>query len=280
MTGLAHGPDDLLGRALSLMEIPTRAEVELAGAFRGGYDLVPHPRGEGLLRGERGLLDHGQFVVAQVDAPDVAPGVGGLGSAGGEGHSSESSGTIPDTSSAGLDKDELQRRFRSMETTLNDTTEEEWRAVPGYEGYYEVSNAGRVRSLRRRLRRETRLLTANLSSKYPAVTLSKDNVRSLRRVHSLVMAAFVGPRPEGMEVRHIDGNAFNPSLTNLAYGSRSENVLDQVRHGIHHVASKTHCIRNHEFTPDNTIVRVPGRRTCRTCYTAYQREYNQTRRVS
>lgn len=50
-------------------------------------------------------------------------------------------------------------------------------------------------------------------------------------VHALVLAAFVGPRPPGMDVRHLDGNPANNLLENLAYGTRSENCMDALRHG-------------------------------------------------
>lgn len=50
-------------------------------------------------------------------------------------------------------------------------------------------------------------------------------------VHILVAEAFLGPRPEGQEIRHLDGNSLNNYASNLAYGTRSENILDAVRHG-------------------------------------------------
>lgn len=54
-----------------------------------------------------------------------------------------------------------------------------------------------------------------------------------RKVASLVMLAFVGERPEGMDIRHLDGVVTNNNLSNLCYGTRSENILDCVRHGTH-----------------------------------------------
>jgi HNH endonuclease len=54
------------------------------------------------------------------------------------------------------------------------------------------------------------------------------------RLHSLVLECFVGPRPPGMECRHLDGNPSNNALENLAWGTRSENRADQVRHGTAH----------------------------------------------
>lgn len=50
-------------------------------------------------------------------------------------------------------------------------------------------------------------------------------------VHRLVASAFLGPCPGGQEVRHLDGNPQNNAVTNLAYGTRTENILDVLRIG-------------------------------------------------
>lgn len=50
-------------------------------------------------------------------------------------------------------------------------------------------------------------------------------------VHQLVALTFLGPRPKGQEVRHLDGDPLNNAVTNLAYGTRSENILDVMRIG-------------------------------------------------
>lgn len=52
-----------------------------------------------------------------------------------------------------------------------------------------------------------------------------------RYVHRLVLEAFIGPCPKGMECRHLDGNATNNRLTNLQWGTRAENDADMMRHG-------------------------------------------------
>lgn len=94
----------------------TSASTELA-AFRGGHDLDAHPRGERFAGCEGGLLHQGQFLVAQVHAADVAAGAGALGSAGREGHDSESSGTTRNKSRSGLDISVGMSRFGSSKTT-------------------------------------------------------------------------------------------------------------------------------------------------------------------
>lgn len=118
---------------------------------------------------------------------------------------------------------------------------EEWKPIVGYEGYYEVSNHGNVRGCERwvdgcrggglRLRKQ-RPLRHNLSDQgYLIVRLSKHRIGKTYAVHRLVAAAFLGPRPEGQEIRHLDGSRINARLDNLAYGTRTENVADSKRHG-------------------------------------------------
>lgn len=155
-------------------------------------------------------------------------------------------------------------------TVWPDVTEQ-WLPVPGFEGRYDVSDLGRVRSWVRWLREPDaalpRILSPGLSSAgYPQVVLSKPRVT--RTVRDLVACAFHGSRPDGMEVRHLNGDSTDARACNLAYGTSSENNHDIVRHGRNPQAAKTHCDRGHEFTPENTY-REPGRaaRKCRKCIT-------------
>lgn len=110
---------------------------------------------------------------------------------------------------------------------------ENWRDVPGHEGGYQVSDAGRVRSLPRRVRvvahgtEATRaspgrvLRPGTTRSGHVSVAIGKGNSRL---VHQLVLEAFVGPRPEGCEVLHLNHRPADNRLENLRYGSRSENL--------------------------------------------------------
>jgi len=114
---------------------------------------------------------------------------------------------------------------------------EEWRPVVGYEGQYEVSNLGRVRSLDRvveyrggtpRKVRGRVIRCAPGENGYPRVSLSG---RKFRLVHVLVAEAFLGPKPTGQQVRHLNGNRSDPRLCNLAYGTQSENSHDCYDYG-------------------------------------------------
>jgi hypothetical protein len=118
---------------------------------------------------------------------------------------------------------------------------ERWRAVVGYEGSYEVSDRGRVRSLDRVVMRSNgaslhiqgrlRRLTVGARG-YPTISCCrKGRKMRLRQVHEMVLAAFVGPCPAGSETRHLDGNKLNNRLSNLQYGTRQENEADRILHG-------------------------------------------------
>jgi hypothetical protein len=117
---------------------------------------------------------------------------------------------------------------------------ERWLPVVGYEGYYEVSDLGRVRALERALvyKNGTRrthkahfLSTAALVSGYSSVGIWKENVGDRVFVHRLVLEAFIGPCPSGQECRHGDGNRQNPALTNLSWGTPKQNAEDRIAHG-------------------------------------------------
>lgn len=128
-----------------------------------------------------------------------------------------------------------------------DRVSEDWRAVVGFEGSYEVSNLGRVRSLDRtriyqrfdqgakRMVTVTRLHKGHVLR--PGTTKSGHQLVVLKRgsggqyVHSLVLAAFVGPRPDGSECCHGDGDPTNNRVENLRWDTRLANVQDMIRHG-------------------------------------------------
>jgi hypothetical protein len=113
---------------------------------------------------------------------------------------------------------------------------EMWKPVPGFEGHYEVSNQGQVRSLSRVNAYGYRLKGRQMSLSYSGtgylyVTLALAGERSVVHVAPLVMRVFVGPPPPGKEVCHNDGNRKNNVLTNLRYGTRKENMADRKLHG-------------------------------------------------
>jgi hypothetical protein len=118
--------------------------------------------------------------------------------------------------------------------------EEEWRAVVGYEGLYEVSSLGRVRALKRivdgrwgkwRLQGGVMKKIVKRVTGYEAISLCSGGVVRQFSVHRLVLEAFVGRRPKGMEACHWDGNRTNSALANLRWDTRRNNAVDRKRHG-------------------------------------------------
>ncbi|WP_336974201.1 NUMOD4 motif-containing HNH endonuclease [Sphingobium aromaticiconvertens] len=123
-----------------------------------------------------------------------------------------------------------------------------WRDIPGYEGLYQASSDGQIRSLDRivalrgrygqLVRRKLKgvVLSQTMQEATPGyfrwtVGLSRDGHCSTRLVHQLVMEAFVGPRSSGIEVAHGDGDPLNNRLDNLRYATPAENTADKVAHG-------------------------------------------------
>lgn len=163
---------------------------------------------------------------------------------------------------------------------------EEWRPVPGWEGIYEVSDHGRVRSLPRVvIRSDGRKMPVKGGALhsfldvdgYPRVNLRKVGTIVQYPIHRLVLLAFVGECPPGMQVLHGDGNPANNIISNLRYGSPSENNLDAVRHGTHRNTRKIECPRGHALEGGNLLPSAlkHGNRDCLACNRA--RSYLQKR---
>lgn len=98
-----------------------------------------------------------------------------------------------------------------------------WRPIPN--SAYEVSNLGRVRSHRTVLK--PRL--AGLG--YHQVRLRINGTSHECYIHALVLNAFAGPRPRGMECRHLNGNKIDNRLYNLTWGTPKQNGQDRIKHG-------------------------------------------------
>lgn len=155
---------------------------------------------------------------------------------------------------------------------------ETWLPIQGYEGEYEVSDAGRVKSLARVVSSYggRQRITSELIRKFfvnnrgrTMVALRGARAPDHHQIHHLVLEAFVGPKPLGMYGCHRDDDPTNNRLDNLYWGTPADNTADCLRNGTHNMASKTSCLRGHEFTDANTkvTVRKNGRtkRECRLC---------------
>lgn len=171
---------------------------------------------------------------------------------------------------------------------MQSTESEVWKPVLGYEGYYEVSNFGRVRSLPRMATRRGKgpipvagkVLSAYTHTGYPAVNLCVNGSHHRRPIHILVCEAWHGPCPEGLECRHLDDDKDNATPANLRWGTRSENMHDRIRNGIDPNQRKTHCPKGHEYTTENTHTSPDGRRYCRTCMRVWDRAYKDRKKAA
>ncbi len=130
---------------------------------------------------------------------------------------------------------------------------EEWKFVPGWEGYYSVSNAGNVKSEPRKIiernsnksqfipGRMLKQTLNNIGKLYFRVSLSRNGKIKYAPVHQLVCWAFIGPQEKGQEVRHLNGNCQDNNLSNLCYGSKSDNMQDAIKHGTFPLYEKRPC---------------------------------------
>ena len=108
----------------------------------------------------------------------------------------------------------------------------EYRDVVGWEGFYEVRDDGVVRSIGRYVTKSDgnmltvrcKCLSAYKAGKYLAVNLCRNGTPKVTHVHRIVAEAFLGPRPTGRQVDHIDRNRFNNAACNLRYVTPSQNA--------------------------------------------------------
>lgn len=124
-----------------------------------------------------------------------------------------------------------------MKRKQREAMNEEWKAILGWEGLYEVSNLGRVRSRTRRVKCAWGMRTAtgrvvqprSSANGYLRVALRNGGFSEEHLVHRLVARHFVCGY--GAEVRHLDGDKSNNAAWNLAWGSRRDNEADKAAHG-------------------------------------------------
>ncbi len=101
--------------------------------------------------------------------------------------------------------------------------------INGSEGFYTISDKGDVYSYFTPLIKK---LKTRLRRGYESLTLRLNEVRKDYSIHVLVAEHFIGPRPDGFQVNHIDGNKINNNVTNLEYVTQSENMKHAFRLGL------------------------------------------------
>lgn len=117
---------------------------------------------------------------------------------------------------------------------------EVWKNIPNYEGFYQASSLGNIRSLDRFVNCrgskkklvKSRLYKPQNGLKYLQITLNKENKAKTHPIHRLITLTFIGERPHANAViRHLNGNPKDNSLKNLCYGTYVENEADKNIHG-------------------------------------------------
>lgn len=149
----------------------------------------------------------------------------------------------------------------------------EWMPIAGYEGFYEVSSNGDVRSTRitdalGRPRRPRLMKPGTKAKGYRYVGLRDYlGVTKYHHVHRLVLTAFSCAAPEDRQACHSDGNPSNNSIQNLRWGTALENHADIRKHGTHHETQKTACPQGHMLDAPNLVAShaAKGWRKCLAC---------------
>lgn len=127
----------------------------------------------------------------------------------------------------------------------------EWRPVIGFEGFYEASSCGDVRSIPREIkcragvmrRADGVVLHQSISnSGYKTVGLTRGGERYTKSVHRIVLAAFCGA-PRGRCCRHLNGVRTDNRIENLAWGTWSQNQIDRAEHGTSIRGERSHMAR-------------------------------------
>lgn len=139
--------------------------------------------------------------------------------------------------------------------------EEIWKPTHIRGDRYEVSSLGRVRSNWN----GSRILKSRPipNNGHHIVSMQVNGKQRQIYVHQLVAHAFV--EGQGPVVRHLDDDFDNNTAANLAFGTQRQNLLDAVKNGRHKAASKTHCIRGHEFKPGSFYSYPDHKRVCKAC---------------
>lgn len=147
--------------------------------------------------------------------------------------------------------------------------------VVGFEDVYEVSDLGRVRTVATGL---IRIPEIEPKSGYARLQLKRAGRRRACRVHVLVLEAFVGPRPAGMEGCHNSGDPSDNRPGNLRWDTHINNALDMVRHGRNRQASREECPREHKLVAPNLVPSALPRRDCLACSRARSWIANEVRK--
>jgi hypothetical protein len=158
---------------------------------------------------------------------------------------------------------------------------ERWLPIPGYEGRYDASSFGQIRS-RLQARKILKQYPKKNKGTYLRVWLYKDGKRREHEVHRLIALTFHGKKPPGLCIRHLNGDDQDNHEWNLKYGTRKEDHEDRVRHGTSRLnrsgpKPKGCCPKcGGPYTKTGTL----QKNQCRPCRARYQRKRRAKPRAS
>lgn len=157
------------------------------------------------------------------------------------------------------------------------TTAERWRAIPGRDGY-QVSDMGRVRSVDREVRHRNGTVQHRRGQIVRAFPIPRGYLAVFTGgrlpsayVHRLVLEAFVGPCPAGMQCLHGNDDPSDNRLVNLRWGTPVENAQDMVSRGRKAEMRRTQCPAGHPLAAPNLVRSELPSRKCRACNCAHSR---------
>ena len=131
-----------------------------------------------------------------------------------------------------------------------------WKPVVGWEGWYSISNFGRIRRDRAATGATVgQILRTRFLGDRPTAYFRRGGRGFNRRVAHLVLEAFIGPRPKGYISRHLDDFCWNNRVENLSWGTYSQNLEDRRKNGIVWGFAKISIQRRREISRKGILAR-------------------------
>ncbi|WP_043599602.1 NUMOD4 domain-containing protein [Nocardia otitidiscaviarum] len=163
------------------------------------------------------------------------------------------------------------------------TTDEQWRPIPGYEGHYEASNLGRIRSITRMITTKAgvrqilrgRILTPTTDRGKQRVSLSVDSHHEYRLVSRLVGETWCGIPGKGYCIAHVSDDHDDNRVTNLMIAHTRDIAARAGKKN--RGRRRTHCRRGHPLVDPNVQYNRSGSRQCRRCLRMTPRERAEAR---
>jgi len=149
--------------------------------------------------------------------------------------------------------------------TMQTRQKEEWKDIKGFEGLYQVSNLGQIKSLyftsnktKKKYRRDKILKQQKDKQGYMTIRLSYFGKDKTYKTHRLVAKTFIPNIENKLEINHIDGNKANNIVSNLEWTTRSENQKHAYKYGLQ---TQTEKMKRHSVEMGKTYGKINGSKT-------------------